>query len=51
MATQVNEKSEYDDLPKEKSSSIDGIDSKIELHEEQEEFVDEPRQFTVYVSI
>ncbi|KAF9292423.1 hypothetical protein BGZ68_006369 [Mortierella alpina] len=47
MATQVNEKSEYDDLPKEKSSSIDGIDSKIELHEEQEEFVDEPRQFTV----
>ncbi|KAF9574064.1 hypothetical protein EC968_007456 [Mortierella alpina] len=47
MATQVNEKMEYDDLPKEKSSSIDGIDNKIELHEEQDEFIDEPRQFTV----
>ncbi|KAG0075684.1 hypothetical protein BGZ93_001113 [Podila epicladia] len=44
MATQVNEKSEYDDL---KSTSPDGVEDKIELHEEQDEFIDEPKQFTV----
>lgn len=48
MTTQVNEKSDYDDFP-EKSTSHDGVQNKIELHEEQDEFIDEPRQFTVYV--
>ncbi|KAG0332275.1 hypothetical protein BG000_010196 [Podila horticola] len=46
MATQVNEKSDYDDLPKEKST-LDGVENKIELHEEPDEFIDEPKQFTV----
>ncbi|KAG0345122.1 hypothetical protein BG005_001449, partial [Podila minutissima] len=46
MATNVDEKSEYDDLP-EKSSPLDSVDNKIELREEQDEFIDEPKQFTV----
>lgn len=47
MATQVNEKSEYDDFPNEKSTPLE---NKVELHEheEQDEFIEEPRQFTVY---
>lgn len=48
MATQANEKSDYDDFPKEKST-LDGVENKIELHEEPDEFIDEPKQFTVYV--
>ncbi|KAF9146475.1 hypothetical protein BG015_011580 [Linnemannia schmuckeri] len=48
MATQVNEKSEYDDFPKEKSTALDSAENKIELHEEEEdEFIHEPKQFTV----
>ncbi|KAF9370831.1 hypothetical protein CPB97_002422, partial [Podila verticillata] len=46
MATQINEKSDYDDLAM-KSTSLDGVENKIELHEEQDEFIDEPKQFTV----
>ncbi|KAG0341394.1 hypothetical protein BG005_002992, partial [Podila minutissima] len=46
MASHVNEKSEYADLP-EKSTPLDGVDSKIELREEEDEFIDEPRQLTV----
>ncbi|GJJ75483.1 hypothetical protein EMPS_07841 [Entomortierella parvispora] len=45
MATHVNEKSEYD-LPQEKSDSF-SVDEKISLQEDQDEFVDEPKQFTV----
>ncbi|KAF9273469.1 hypothetical protein BGZ74_004762, partial [Mortierella antarctica] len=45
MATHVHEKSEYDDLPE--KSPLDGVDNKIELNEEQDEFIDEPKQFTV----
>lgn len=48
MATQ-NEKSEYSDFPNEKSTSLDGVENKIDLHEEEDEFIDEPKQFTVYV--
>lgn len=48
MATQINEKSDYDDFPM-KSTPLDGVENKIELHEEQDEFIDEPKQFTVYV--
>ncbi|KAF9271155.1 hypothetical protein BGZ74_006426, partial [Mortierella antarctica] len=46
MASHVNEKSEYADLP-EKSTPLDGVDSNIDLSEEQDEFIDEPRQLTV----
>jgi len=48
MAEHANEKSEYD-LPQEKSDSL-CVDEKIELHEEQDEFIHEPKQFTVYVN-
>ncbi|KAH7049632.1 OPT oligopeptide transporter protein-domain-containing protein [Linnemannia elongata] len=47
MATQVNEKSEYSDFPNEKSTSLDGVENKIDLQEEEDEFIDEPKQFTV----
>ncbi|KAF9118481.1 hypothetical protein BGX30_004549 [Mortierella sp. GBA39] len=47
MATQVNEKSEYTDFPNGNSTSLDGVENKIDLHEEEEEFIDEPKQFTV----
>ncbi|KAG0030735.1 hypothetical protein BGZ82_007304 [Podila clonocystis] len=46
MATHVNEKSDYDDLAM-KSTSLDGVDNMIELREEQDDFIDEPKQFTV----
>jgi hypothetical protein len=46
MATQVNEKSEYDDYPNEKSTPLE---NKVQLQEEEDEFIDEPKQFTVYV--
>ncbi|KAG0303884.1 hypothetical protein BGZ97_001702 [Linnemannia gamsii] len=44
MATQVNEKSEYDDYPNEKSTPLE---NKVQLQEEEDEFIDEPKQFTV----
>ncbi|KAF8929889.1 hypothetical protein BGZ47_000832 [Haplosporangium gracile] len=49
MAKQINEKSEYNHSPKEKSTLFNDAENKIELHEEKEnEFIDEPKRFTAY---